>query len=274
MSTEFKDAYEIGQSAEIKTIEINGITHMLTPPNCAITSMEHLMPAPNRIECHPMFGDIPSFAEYIEEFKEDGTRIFVDEANRRFVSVFDFHSKEKGPAWGDHSASMQLEFAHEWQRFKQYDNQVLKPAVFAELLEDNLQYVNAEDLSGADLLSMAQTFKINIKGNAEVEESLHSGLKTLIIKDDSTVSARDGKGKEVKFPEKITFGLRIYKNQDHYPIEVYLRYRKKDNGLVFFIKIPDTKGAEEQALNLVIEKIRDVTQLPTLRGAFSGPSHK
>lgn len=273
MTTDFKDAFQLGQSAVIKTVNCNGIDHVLIPPNCELKSMEHLMPAPVRIKCHPKFGDIASFKSYIEEFQVEGSRIFVDEDKLRFVTVFDFHTKE-GPAWGDHSASMQLEQSHEWLRFKSYDGKALKPADFAELLEDNLQYVNADDLSGGDLLTMAQSFKIQLKGEVNIDETLHAGLKTLLIKDDSVVSGQRSNGKEVSFPEKLTFALRIYKNQERFPISVFLRYRKADSKLVFFIKIPDTDDIEEQAFDRVIEKVKSETGLPTLKGAFAGPSHK
>lgn len=272
---DFKDAYNIGREQQIITRDINGIEHALIPPGCTLESMERYMPAPVRIKCHPAFGDIDGFDNYVQEFKEPGTRIFVDENNLRFTAVFDFHSKKDGPAWGDHSASMALELSNEWSRFLLYDGREMKPTEFAELLEDNVQYVSADNnLTGADLLTMAQTFKIKVSGEVEVEETLKEGMKKLVIIDNSTVTARNTQGQTVEYPEKITFALRIFKNQDTYPIEVFLRTRKTEKILTFFIKIPDPKDIEEQALNLVIKKVKDVTGLPTLRGKFAGPSHK
>ena len=273
-NTDFKDAYQLGQAAEIKTLDVNGVQHVLVPPNCTLKSLEDFMPNPLRIRQHPKFGDITSFKQYIDEFKVGGSRIFVNEESLRFVTVFDFHTKDT-PEWGDHSASMQLERAHEWERFKKYNERKLEPKEFAELLEDNVQYISTdESLTGSDLLTMAQNFKIALKGNIEVDDTLQSGLRTLIIQDDSTLRAQNSTGNEVSFPEKITFDLRIYKNQARYPITIWLRYRKTEKGLIFFIKIPDTDDIEEQAFSLVIDEVKKEIGLPTLKGAFAGPTHK
>ena len=99
MSTEFKDAHTLGASTKVVTVDIGGVTHVQVPPESSLQSMEKLMPAPIRIRAHPSFTDINGFAEYVEEFKADGSRIFVDDTRLSFVTVFDCHAKDS-PAWG------------------------------------------------------------------------------------------------------------------------------------------------------------------------------
>ena len=272
--TDFKDAHQLGQATKIETIEISGVTHVQVPPGCDLQSMEQLMPAPQRIVASPVFTDIAGFAAYIKEFKEAGSRIFVDDKNWSFITVFDCHAKDQ-PAWGDHSASMDVVASNEWKRFQRYNDKKMSPSEFAEFLEDNIEYLaKSEGLSGADLLSMAQSFKIKLKGNIEVDETLSQGMKKLVIIDDSTIRGAKQNGKEVSFPETLSFDLRIFKNHASYPIKVFLRTRHDDTSLHFFIKIPDVEGLEEEAFDRVIEAVAKETKLPTLKGSFKGKYHK
>lgn len=273
--TEYEAAHTAGQAVKLVTAKINGIEHVLVPPNCSLNSMAALMPAPQRIKAHPSFSDVAGFAEYIEEFKEDGSRIFVDDSRHSFTTIFDCHHKGS-PAWGDHSASLSLEHSHEWNNFLANNDQKMSPYDFAEFLEDNIAYVDqdATGLTGADLLTMAQTFKVKLKGDLQVEETLQRGMRKLLIQDDSTLKANNSQGNEIEFPETMSFNLRIFKNQSAYPIKVYLRTRTTKDQVIFWIKIPDTPGLIEEAFNHVITEVAETTELPTLKGSFDGPNHR
>ena len=274
MTSDFQDAFNTGVASKTVQVSINGVEHIQVPPNCTLKSMEKLMPAPIRIREHPSFSDIDGFSSYVEQFKEKGSRIFVDDNNWSFTTIFDCHDKDK-PAWGDHSASMKVILSSEWKRFTTYDGKRMVPYDFAEFLEDNIEYLSAEeDLTGADLLSMAQTFKIRVKGDVQVNESLTQGMKLLLIKDDSVVRGVNKEGTEVSFPESLRFDLRIFKNHKAFPIRVFLRTRHDNTKLEFFIKIPDPEGLQEEAFDKVIEAVKDATELPTLKGSYSGPEHK
>ena len=272
--TELESLHAIGAATSIVEVEIAGVPHIQVPPGSTLKNMEDLLDQPIRIKAHPEFNDVDGFAHYIEEFKEDGSRIFVDDSNFRFITVFDCHAKDK-PAHGDHSATMKLNISSEWNRFLGYNEKKMNPKEFAEFLEDNIDYLSqTEDMTGADLMTMAQSFKINVKGDLEVEDTIQSGLKTLVIKDDSTVSGRNVNGQHVSFPEKIAFDLRIFKNNEPYAIKVFLRYRKSDKGLTFWIKVPDPDKLEEQAFDRVIDQVKDKTGLSTLKGTYSGYNHR
>lgn len=273
--TEFESAHALGAATEIVSHTIGGVEHIIVPPGSSLESMERLMAAPIRIRSHPAFGDIESFAAYAKDFQDNKSRIFVDDNKHSFCVVFDGDEKSK-PGWGDHSCSMALHHSHEWDRFRSLDGKKMTPKEFAEFLEDHLPYLNDNEnkQKSGELLGMAQSFKLKLKGNVEVEESLHLGLKTLIIQDDSTLKSQDKKGKELKFPEELHFNLRIFKNHATYPIKVYLRYRISENAVVFFIKIPDPTLLVEQAFDQVMESVKKAAKLPTLRGVYDGPRHK
>lgn len=263
--SDFQNAFDIGRQQGIKTIEVEGVMHALIPPDCTLQSFEQLMAAPSRIKASPMFEDVAGFKAYIDDFKETGSRIFVDETTLSFTTIFDCHHKD-APAWGDHSATLGLKKAHEWERFKQADNKKMAAQDFAEFIEDNLAYITGP-VTGVELLSMAQNLKVDLKGDLQVEQTMQAGLRTLTIRDDSTLSGKSG-AKEMAFPEKLTLTLRIFKNHTPYEIEVFLRFRVTKEAVTFWIKIPDIIGIEEAAFNQVIADVAEATQLPTLKGAY------
>lgn len=269
--TEYEAAFNQGASTKMVRQNIEGIEHVLVPPGSTLQSMERLMPAPQRIKANPEFYDAAGFCDYTEEFKQPGTRIFVDQANWRFFTVFDFHAPEQ-PAWGDHSASLKMNESPEWKRFKAVDGKKMMPQELAEFLEENLVYV-AGPIAGADLLTMAQNLKAQLKGDLDIEHSTQSGLRRLLIKDDSVLKGQANK-KELAFPEKVDLHLRIFDNHSTYPIAVFLRYRASKEGVMFWFKIPDPQRIEEQAFEAVIKEIRETSGLKTLKGRFEGPRHK
>jgi uncharacterized protein YfdQ (DUF2303 family) len=270
--TEVEVAYNLGMSRTLDMVDIDGVKHAILPPGCSVKDFEHLMPAPTRIKAHPMLTDIASFKEYIDSFKDDHSRIFIDEENKRFFTIFDCHGKDK-PAWGDHSASYQVKFSREWERFKGKDGVKMDNMEFAEFIEDNVAYITAP-VTGVDLLAMSQSIKAKFKGDIEVDETLHAGIKKLLIQDDTVARGMNAAKKEVTFPEQITMTIRVYHNDVAYSVNAHLRYRKSDKGLIFWIKIPDAKAAEEEAFDNIIARVKAETGLPTLKGSYQGISHK
>ena len=137
----------------------------------------------------------------------------------------------------------------------------------AEFLEDNMAYIT-KPVSGADLLSMAQNIKVQLKGSLEIEETVSRGLKTLSIKDDSIIRGQNSKGKNIVFPESLSLSLRVFKNQPAFNIDVFLRMRRHPDSLEFWITIPDPKAIEEAAFDKVIDEVKATSKLPTLKGSF------
>lgn len=226
------------------------------------------MPAPMRLKSKSTFSDLDSFDAYAKPFKEDDSVIYLDEENRKFKIVFDHHGKDK-PTWGEHTASLKLFFSNEWTRFKKMDGEKMKPKEFAEFIEDNINYLSAEGMSAADLITLSENFRINVKGDVEVEDTLHAGMRKLVIKDDSTISSNTPDGRVLTIPPELKVKMRFFKNGTTYDTKVFLRYRISQGSLYFYIKIPDPEGIEEEALNAFSEKVAEKTELKVLKGTFS-----
>lgn len=270
--TEAQTIFEKGRQTAVVRETIGGIDHVLVPGDCRLESMERLMPAPQRIVASPEFHDVDGFSEYVDEFRQEGSRIFVDANDLRLSTVFDCHAPGK-PAWGDHSSSLVFSYANEWKKFKSYDGRKMTNTDFAEFIEDHVAYIRNDKLSGADILTMAQNMKVQFKGVLEVESTLHAGLRNLTIRDDHTLKAQKG-DKLIAFPEKLKLALRVFRGDTAFSIEVFVRYRAEKEGLVFWIKIPDAEAIQEAAFDAAVGRVREKTGLPVLMGTYSGKSHK
>lgn len=270
-NTDFAAAFEAGAATKLVIQDIEGVTHVQVPAGATLQSLEALLDAPTRIKASPEFYDVAGFIDYTREFAAHGTRIFVDPAETRFFTVFDAHAPGL-PAWGDHSASLQLKQSPEWQRFKKVDGYKFSPMELAEFIEENLEYFKGP-IEGADLLTMCQNLKVQLKGDLQIEQSTQSGLKHLQIKDDSVLQGKSG-DKELAFPEKVELSLRVFDQHSAYKLSVFLRYRATKEGVAFWFKVPDPDGIEEEAFEKVIDDIKDKSELKTLKGRYQGPRHK
>lgn len=265
--TDFGAAYLRGMEHTLDTVDIGGIEHTLVPKDCSVVSFEKLMPAPARIKAAHKFHDIESFARYFKEFAEDGTRIFVDESKSTFVAVFDCDHKG-APAWGDHSISLSMDIAHEWTRFTNANNQKMDQRVFAEFLEDSVDYiVGPNEFTGARLLEMAQNINMDIKGNFACTETMAEGLKVLNIKDESTAHANIN-GQNIKFPAQLELALRVFRGSKAYKFNAHLRHRVRKEGLLFWYTIPDIEAVKENAFAHVIAQVQEACGKDVYRGSY------
>lgn len=269
--TDFDAAYEAGTHQDIVTELIHGVPHILVPAGADVKSAEKLLPAPTRIKASPEFHSIDGFVDYTGEFKQGGSRVFVDRWGLRFFTVFDSHAPG-APAWGDHCASLTLRLAPEWKRVVGIDGVRMTPEELAEWLEENLAYVHGP-LAGTKLLDMVQNLKVDLKGELSVQSTTQSGLRHLSIRDDHVLNGKSG-DKSMSFPEKIELRLRIYENCDAYAVNAFLRYRIGKEGIVFWFKVVDIPGTEEEAFDVCVDDVRNRTGLTTLHGKYNGPSHK
>lgn len=71
------------------------------------------------------------------------------------------------------------------------------------------------------------------------------------------------------YTKPLNVDMRFFKHGITYKTKVFLRYRKTDRGLVFFIKVPDPARIEEDALNAYSDKVAAETELPIYKGFFA-----
>lgn len=264
---DFQSAFEAGASQRIVNGAVAGVEHALVPNSAKLVSMEHLMERPLRTKGVAVLSDIVSFVEYTNKFKGPDTALYANQQATEIVAIFNHHSKDV-PAWCDNTAVLKLTASPEWERFLKLSERKMTHVEFAEFIEDNIDYVSAKSLSAADLLSMAQNFRVKRKGSVECDEKLHNGLKKLIYIDDSEVKGMKDNSREVSFPPELEFKMRFFKGCGTYNIKAFLRYRVEDAGVKFFFKIPDPQGMVESAMQAVVDEVAKQIKLQILNGTL------
>ncbi|MEM1155112.1 MAG: DUF2303 family protein [Pseudomonadota bacterium] len=259
----------ISNAKEPRVVNVNGdVPVLFQPPGWVHRDLTHLLPAPLRIIEAPVFTDPASFLEYYGVFAQEdgGTRIFADDAEFTFTSVFD-GSEPNEPGHGDHRAGLRMDRAPEWKAWCEIAGKPLGASPFTRFIEKNLDYIKGP-MTGAELLAMCRDLRIRGNGDISVKENAAGGERILDISMNSKVSGAGSDGEQVPFPEILEVTLRVFRNADTYTFSARLRWDVGNNGLTFTIDLVDEASVEEMAFDEVIKEVADATKQTVLKGTY------
>src|ERR1051326_745785 len=125
---------------------------------------------PVRIKTRLQCTRAESFIGYVNEFKEDYTKVFVDLVKSvKLVAVIDYHHATAPDAiamWCDHLAVYEPPFTPEWQRITGGNKRRMNQLELLEFLEENQALIISP--SGASLLELVGS--LEGKSHARSEE--------------------------------------------------------------------------------------------------------
>lgn len=251
------------QSKEIEITEIKGVPYAKIPHGHTLESLEKLLPNPTRIRAQPLLLDVEAFGEYFKEFQQDGTRIFVDDRDFTFTSVFDSDTPDLA-GHGDHKATLQFFKSHEWSGFRAISRDYVSRDKMARFLEQNIDYITGE-FSGVRLLDMTRKLTMKIRGDIDINEDLANGVRGLVVSGNTTVKAKEGDN-YIPFPEKIDINVRIFKHCPAYKLEARFHWKLQNDDILLALDLIDPDGVEESAFNQVIESVEKETGKKPIRG--------
>lgn len=271
MSQNTQDAIDAGMGlAKLGNHKIEGIPHISMHKDVRLESKQGLMPTPLSVSQSVACTSPESFLFNYEKYKGESSQVYANDRSRVVTAIFDGSLKDK-PQWGRNTATLEFDESPEWKRFKYKSGEVMTGLEFSYFLEDNIKYISSQEGGGLncqDIMSMAASVKVKVKGEIEIDESVKSGLRKLHIQDDTTVKGTVG-GKTIDFPEVLEVELRIYRNVETYKFQARLRHRVEGNKLVFWYDITDYEMIEESAFEEVIEGISLDIKDGIIRGSIS-----
>lgn len=236
------------------------------PKERQLISLESLREKPKRIRAHAALEDPASFIAYLKRFPSPTMLVTASEAGHRFDAILDYHGPND-PAWGEHTAKLELSTTPEWDRWIANDRQALAQAAFAEFLEDNLPDIVKPD--GAALLELVQNLQGTRKVSWKSQQRLSDG-QTKVIFDETLetggqTSKRSG---EVKLPQEIRIKIAPFVGVSALEIPLRLRVRISEHGAVSFAYLfPKPEEILRTAWQLIRGEIAKQTGLPVLLGA-------
>lgn len=229
------------------------------PEGFRVVRMEPLEPELTHVKQVVDLEDLPSFIAYVNDYRMEATRIFVDAAAPALLAVLDYHAGES-PARCAHRVAFAPPMAEEWRRWTAIDGKPMAQAAFAEFLEENLRDVR--EPPGADVLETVASLKAVKSVSFESGLELQSGAVQLTYHEKV-----EGAGKNtLEIPSQLTLGLPVFFNGEGYEVTAFLRYRIGEGQLAFVVKLHQRQYIERDAVLAMTKAVEEAVKAPLVFG--------
>jgi uncharacterized protein YfdQ (DUF2303 family) len=264
-ASEVKEALEAGMElGDTKWADGEDSTpYVVVPAGARIESMEKLLPMPRRIRQHPKFREVGSFVAYVNAFKTEHSRIFVEfsETGGAFMAILDYHAPDE-PAWCEHRATYDCPATVEWKRWCQNNRKEMPQQTFAEFLEENLTAI--VDPPGAAVLEIARKLVAKTTVDFVSAVRLENGNEQFVYEE--RTEAKAGEKGQLTVPSELKLGVKLFQGGDTYELKARLRYRLREKKLVFWYELVNPHLVVEDALGQLLTQIGAATKIEPLAG--------
>lgn len=203
-----------------------------------VECVEHLLARPARKTGNPQFVRCDSFVRYVNEHKNDGSRIYVSGA-MCLTAVLDHHADQ--PEWGQHRSTYAIKHSLEWHTWVAKNGVKMTQKDFCEFIEDN-----AKDIAGrSDMVELIRTLQVNSSVDYKSFERGDNGNCSLMFV--KTSSAKAGEKGEIDIPALFTIQIPAFEGGEAKPpIVAKLRFDMSDAKLKLWYELQHL----QQILNL------------------------
>lgn len=244
-------------------IDINGTPILLTAEGIKATQFPELSDTPKRIKQTVEIDTAESFIEYFNNFSTDRSVIYLSQ-NNVFTGIIDHYDADK-PAFCNHRVIFHPATTDEWNSWSQNSGKKFNQEDFAFFIEDNSDEI--QNPPAAEMLEIATTLKAKTKISFASAKSLANGQTQLTYVEEIDGSA--GPKGELKIPEKITIGMRLFKGGDAYKMEARFRYRIREGSISLWYDLIKPRKTKDAAIEDIKQQISDQAKcLLMVKGNF------
>lgn len=248
-------AYDLGASHDALS-NINGTPIVVVPPNYQVIEKNNLRTRPVRIEQNVTLHTADSLLEYIKQFGDESSMIFCDERTAKFTVIFDYHGSI--PNWCSHIANYTSPTSREWDTWSAADGKKMSQEDFALFIERNAKEI--QDPNAADMLEIAMT--LQTKKDVKFKSGIRLNNGQVDFSYTENIDGTAGHNGQLKIPDTITLGVRVFQGGDGYQLQAKLRYRITEGKLSIWYDLINKDVVKEDAtqqliayINTGIEKI-------------------
>jgi uncharacterized protein YfdQ (DUF2303 family) len=231
---------------------------------------------------------LESFIDHVVRFKNDDSVVFArdDRAAPGLTAVLDYHDAGAAgtPRFGKHRTTFNFPLSDEWKLWTKFDGTKMNMVEFAEFLEERVNDIDTiesrddlnEDIqrfigaTGLDKIATPSRL-VELSRNLQIHESsvfkgvqnLSSGEGVLRFESEHT----DAAGAPVDVPGLFIICIPVFAHDGYYRIAARLRYRKTNDGIVFWYDLWRTDLVFDHAFDQACARVKAETDLPLLIGA-------
>lgn len=203
---------------------------------------------------------LESLVAYVNSQDNQSAMVFADRSGAKITAVLDWHDPECA-LWGDHSASMPLQFTQDWIDWSGISGRPINQRAFAEFVEEHLDCIHKP--AAAEILTIA-TF-LEGKRNVVFKNVAVLSNGDRQLQWEETTEAK-GVG-DVKVPAEITLRIPVYRGaEDETCVEIraLFRYRIADGKLTFEVKLMNADKVADGAFGRVVDGLRELLKAATI----------
>jgi len=245
------------------------IPYVLVPEGYKAQAVPELIfndhnPTPERVKGNVQVFDPESFTEYYSLFSDANSRIFADETKQSVTAVIDYHAAGEGnfPRWGQHRVTLTLRQSEEWKRWVGFNNRQMNQQEFAEFLEQN-----AADIfnpAPAAIREIAEDLEVSVDVDFASAQKMAGGR--VVLKYTETTKTTVSGGKQISVPDQFVIAIPAFVGGPRVQMQVLLRYRIKEQKLVFFYTLIRPEEVSRTAFLVARNQIADALQVSIING--------
>ena len=256
-------------TANLQPIQLTNresIPYAVVPDGYEVVSLEKQIfhnerVRPSRIrKTSPELASVPSFVEYVNRFKTEGTLIVYSEAHQLFKAILDYHQHSEMPAWCEHEVSLRLKNTIAASVWIAQNRKSLNQAAFAEFIEDNA----ADLVDAAGMIEVSRSLQATKKVEFTSDIRLDNGQVQL--KYNETINGSTQQGSR-EIPETFDILLPLFPGEAPSNLKARLRYRIENGQLLMWYVLVDLQRHLQNRIESAIEVISKQTEVKVLRGA-------
>jgi len=270
---------EIATATLQKLQDFNGIPYTIQPGGAVqvheklLAEQDKRADQPRRLQGMAVLGNEAGFIAHVLRFKDSESVIFGDKTS--LTAVYDYHQKmsdvpadeldrDRHARWAQHRAHFAPDLSDEWKIWVGGQGKMKSQSDFADFLEEHERDIAGPTAdrnvpSVADLRTMALTLKVTTDDVLESSINRTTGEYHLVAKQEQKTTG------ETKIPKEFDIEIPIFTGGPKTRIVCKFRMRK-DGKFTFGWIVPGAEALQRQAMEEMLMRVRDATQLPVMNG--------
>lgn len=256
---DLQTALEIGKN-QTQVIEVDGIKVLVTPSGHNVdlqleAELDRFRDRPAQISAHVELHTAQAFIDYVNDFSDANTAIFINEEDAKFIAVLDYHEGTTQPRHGYHTATFQCKRTDEWSVWMRHDGEKMEQEAFALFIEDNADEIVQP--TSAEMLEIALTIKANTTCEFRQSQRLDNGQIQLTYNEQ--IDGRAGASGQLEIPQEISVAMQPFQGSSSYTRKARFRYRISHGKLSMWYDLIRPKKCIEEAIKDTLSQIKDPT---------------